>query len=104
MGKTIMFGGYECYLRLDNYSDNNNTAIMLVDKFDYECVAMVTVNLNSKLPEDRAYIKNYSENTGILEVLIKKNIVKDIEGYVQEGYVTIPRVILNMELLKKISI
>jgi hypothetical protein len=49
----------------------------------------VTVNLNG-LDENEVAIKNYSENEGILDVLVAEGIVKSPHRYVNSGFVKIP--------------
>jgi acetolactate synthase-1/2/3 large subunit len=50
-----------------------------------------TVNIEGyDYGENEVTIKNYSENEGILEVLIENGIVSEPKGYVDNGYVTVP--------------
>jgi hypothetical protein len=72
------------------YSDNKAKSISLIceDGIPY---AHATVNIEGyDYGENEVTIKNYSENEGILEVLIENGIVSEPKGYVDNGYVTVP--------------
>lgn len=100
----MKFKYWDCDLVLENYAENNNTAIRLIDKRDKSPVAMATVNLSVKLPKDQAYIKDYSENEGMLVAFQKAGFVKDIIGYRDSGFVTIPLCKLDLDKIKEVCI
>ena len=93
----IKFLDYECFLFVDKYS-NGNTAIELAD--EEGTVAIATVNLaDGNLPEDQAYIKDYSENEGMLQALKDAGIVKRVIGNKASGFVIFPLCELDMDKL-----
>lgn len=94
----MKFKDWNCDLVLERYAENNNTAIRLIDKRDKSPVAMATVNLSVKLPKDQAYIKDYSENEGMLEAFKKAGFVKEVINYRASGFVTIP--LCKLDLIK----
>lgn len=73
----MQFKEYDCYA-VKMYYSNGNTAIQLHSKKDGGTVAKATVNLEDELVEELAYIKDYSENEGMLEALQSAGIVKEI--------------------------
>lgn len=82
---------YDVELEFSKYSNNNRTAIELIDTTDGDCVCMATVNLPYELIEsDEVAIKDYSENEGVLKFLVDNKIVSEPIRTVAAGYVTFP--------------
>jgi hypothetical protein len=101
----VNFAGYECIPVLDYYdADQQRVCIRLFTR-EGEPVAVATVNMpkypDLKLGPDVAFIKDYSENEGLLQALIDAGIVLiDDDGpldVVPSGFVQIPLVQLNRE-------
>jgi len=68
--ENVNFAGFESTVEFATYS-NGRTAIQLCDANDGQPIATATVNLpDEPMAEDEADIKNYSENSGILDALI----------------------------------
>ena len=76
------------YLQSRNYT-SGNVRIDLIDARDHCPYMSVTVNIDG-LDENEVAIKNYSENEGILDVLVDEGIVKSPHRYVNSGFVRIP--------------
>lgn len=96
----IRFKDWLCTVKVTHYCDGGRAAIQLVDAYDGSPVAVATVNIPEyPLAPDEAIIKDYSENEGMLDVLQKAGIVKEVVGSVQTGYVTCPVVRLDMARL-----
>jgi hypothetical protein len=91
----VRFLDWDCDVVLGEYS-NGNTSIELFDEVDGP-IAVATVNLDVSLPNDQAYIKNYSENEGMLDALEDAGIVIDVLGMAQTGYVNVPLCQLDLE-------
>jgi len=68
---------------------SGNTCINLIDAVDHFPYMCATINLEG-LSETEVAIKNYSENEGILPVLIAEGIIKEPHRYVNSGFVKIP--------------
>jgi len=88
MGKTVWFAGENCTIQWGKYP-NGRVAIQLM------CadgpMARATVNIPEYEPDfDEVLIKDYSENEGMLDALVKAGIVKDTGKRAFSGYVTIP--------------
>ena len=89
MKKTIQFEGFTCHIEYLKYQNTNRTAIQLLDATEGDPVAMATINMPEvKLEENEVIIKDYSENEGILDVLISEGIVERTGKTVSTGFVT----------------
>lgn len=75
---------FPCELRFDRYRSTNNLAVELVvddpkgkleDTYHGEPVTVATTNL-TPLPDDRIALKNWSENAGIVESLVKAGFIE----------------------------
>ena len=82
---------YDCQLVFDKYR-NGQTAIELRDdSYPFEGpVAVATVSLDESWNKDEVFIKNYSENEGMLNSLINAGIISNPVRYISSGYVMIP--------------
>lgn len=88
--KRVEFGGYSCLLEFGEYA-NGRTAIQLVNFEDSDLVADATVNIPEyNLPKGQVIIKDYSENEGMLDALIKANIVSKPVDYAESGFIKAP--------------
>ena len=86
----IKFQKWYCDIVFSKYL-NDRTAIMLTDVDDGSPVAIASVNLpDTAMDDDEIAIKDYSENEGILEVLVENKIVSEPIRFVKSGYVEIP--------------
>lgn len=85
---TVQFKKWNCILKWSKYG-NGRAALQLID--DGELVLTATVNLpDEDLEDNEVFIKDYSENDGILEVLVNAGIIEDTGKRVRSGFVTIP--------------
>lgn len=88
---------YKAVVIRSKYVNNDNLALMLIDEKDGSLITKITVNTEEKLPEGFGYVKNYSENEGIMEVLQEEGLIKEVLGYKQMGWVTVPLVEFDLE-------
>lgn len=87
----LRFREWDCYLKFNTYIHDSSTHMMLLDKHTNYPIATVTVCIDgSDLLEDEVAIKDYSENEGMLNCLIKNNVVSEPVRHVDSGYVKIP--------------
>ena len=106
--RTVQFKDWRCRLYLASYSDGN-TALSMYDTEDGSAIACVSINLapvEPELLEDRAliYLKDYSENEGMLDLLVAEGIVERTGRTRQSGYIEAPLVrIIDPELVAEIS-
>lgn len=97
-GKTFIYNNRECYGQAMNYQ-GGELAIQVFDKETTEPMVTATVQLGHKLEKNQAFIKDYAENTGILDALRGAGIVSKIVGYATSGFTRIPLCEINTELL-----
>ena len=84
-------------IQLGKYA-NGRTRINLVDNSDNEPYCTATTNLPEVLLLDNeVFIKDYSENVGVLDFLTKNNIVVPTDKWATSGHVDIQVCILNPE-------
>lgn len=92
MAKRVHFYNWDCNVKIESYA-KGGMAILLEDIRDGSPVATATLNIKG-LKDNEVAIKNYSENEGILEVLVDAGIVSAPIRYENSGYVKIPVCIL----------
>jgi len=88
---------------------DGNTALQLVAIDTGEPVAKATVNIPEEAKTDKiVFIKDYAENEGVLETLVKGNILRDMNMTVQAGYtvvygcrITSDRILKGLDALKE---
>jgi hypothetical protein len=91
--KTIKFKDWTCTLEYGVY-ENGRTAITLIGTGEErgEPIAVATVNIpEEKLEDDEILIKNYSENEGMYEALLKAEIIGDFISHRKHRFVMIPK-------------
>lgn len=75
------------YLQLTLYTHLERLAMLLINRKTLSVETTITVNIpEESLKWDEVFIKNWSENEGILEALIDSRIVEKI-GEVPTGFV-----------------
>lgn len=85
----MKFKGFNVHLEFDSYVNSENTAIQLISE-DGEVICMATVNGNLTMPDNIVGIKEWGENEGITQFLIKNRIInKDPIDKELTGFVTI---------------
>ena len=85
--KQVRFKNWLCNVEKLAYN-NGRIALELTDATDAEPILVATVNLPDKLvpDENHTFIKNWSENEGILDVLIEAGIIQDTCIAVPTGF------------------
>lgn len=89
---TIRFADCNCTVERHRYQ-NGRVALQLITHDDGfpEPVATATVNVpDCDLADDEVIIKDYSENRGILDILIGAGIVYPPERYARLNHVEVP--------------
>jgi hypothetical protein len=86
----VKFKHWDCKINIREYN-NGRKALQLVDAKTAEPIATATVNVPDAILEDNEIlIKDYSENTGMLNALVEAGIVTDTGKRIQSGFVNIP--------------
>lgn len=81
--KKVNFLGFDCIVDTSEQYLNGNTAIQLIEEDTGEQVAHATINVMQGLIEsNEVVIKNYSENEGILDVLIQNGVISTPLRYI----------------------
>lgn len=90
MSTTVKFMGYDCIVEKQRYT-NGRPALQLIDAHDGEPFLVATVNLPDIVAgRNEVFIKDYSENEGILAVLEEAGVVKATGRTVISGFVEMP--------------
>ena len=90
----VKFKSWDCIASFAQYG-NGRVAIQLFEDnpeiVQRNPIAVASVNLpDEPMEADEIAIKDYSENEGMLEALMKAKIVSAPLRYVESGWVTIP--------------
>lgn len=96
------YGEYLVEIKISNYQ-NGQKRIDFIDSEDGFPVLVATVAIKEELNPSEIAIKNYSENEGVLDFLIKEGIVSPPLRYFNSGYVNIPICEFKGEYKIKIS-
>ena len=77
---TVTIHNTECTLVFSRYQNNNRISLQLMELETGEPYMTASVNMpDIYLSDDMICIKNYSENEGILDVLINAHIVLPLD-------------------------
>lgn len=88
----IEFAGCTCELNKTTYAAGGATALFLTDLHDGGPVLTVTANvpgISERLPEGEVLVKNYSENEGVLDVLVEAGYLERTGEDFPSGFVTL---------------
>lgn len=97
----IRFKNWVCVPRWHQYANNYRLALRLVDAVDGQPIATATVNIADEyLDENELIIKNYEENEGIVDALVKAKIIAPPHRLVKAGFQTcgVARLLIKVEL------
>ncbi len=94
------YGEYpNCFFRVGRYDDQSLRFEIWSNKEG--SITTCTVRLPFPLEKDEVHIKNYSENEGLIEFLKDFGVITNIISYRPCGYVSVPRVKLDLNKLKE---
>ena len=82
----VRFKDWDCVLQWGKYG-NKQPALQLIDAENGEPIATASVSLDVELKPNEIIIKDWSENEGMLDTLVKSGIVEDTGEVVQTGFV-----------------
>ena len=90
----VTFQGELLELSFHRYQSNRRIAIELVCD-DGSPYATATVNIaDQALEQDHVFIKDYSENEGMLDALVAAKVVRDTGIRARAGFTQVPEAIL----------
>jgi hypothetical protein len=99
MNAVVDFRGYKCVVVLRRYS-NGRHALRLRDANTGELVATASVNIpDTPMAANEVAIKDWSENEGMLDALVRAGIVSLPVRTVPTGYVSAHVCTLNPDIL-----
>ena len=102
---TIKWAGHLCFMYFGRYS-TGSISIKLKDIDNLDPMAEVTAgSLYLPLQNDQTLIKNYSENEGILNVLVDNKVVSSPIGYYQpdNAFVSFPIVHVSSSIVYQLD-
>lgn len=86
----VKFKKWKCSLAFGEYQ-NGRTILFLNDNATLEDVLCASVNLpDEAIGSNEIAIKDYSENEGVLDALIKHKVVSKPKRYVNLTHVSVP--------------
>lgn len=93
----------DVFFKLEKYSENNNTAIIMYCKpKGEECISdFLTVNLSEKLSEDMAYIDINNIGKRIVPWLEENKLAIPVGKTKRSGFCDYPLVLLDLNRIKK---
>lgn len=95
----IKFRRWDCILKETKYTNNGRLALELALS-NGEPVAMATTNIIwEPLEPNEIIIKNYAENEGIYDCLVKHGVISKVKRYSYSNHVSCP--IVDYLLVKK---
>ena len=98
--KTLIFKGKELFLDVSQYRNNMNLAIVAYTEED--TYGDITINLPGMWLEDNeGFINSYTKSGGLEKALIKKGIIKEIQGLHKYNYGEYDLVTFDLEKLKE---
>ena len=87
----VKFKEWTCDVFYSKYAENGNASLTLIDSTDHSPIAIASVNPGVEIPSDYVVIKDYSENEGMVDALIKADIIEKPETFVRlSQYVNAP--------------
>ena len=113
--KDVVFNGTKCWLMQSQYQVNDRISLLLYNAESIKevgctydqgtvVIAKCTLNLTEfDINDDEAFIKDYSENKGMLKTLIEAGIVSEPIKFVKYEHVKIPlcKVLIEIPWIKK---
>lgn len=89
--KELVYNGEKVRLFLGKYIHPANNALFM-ETMDGDPHATCSINLETEIPvgEDLIFIKDYSENEGMTDFLLKNGVIEQIIGSKQSGYIYAP--------------
>lgn len=97
-----------CYVEATTYSRSPDRIALTIMQIDDEIVDVVAVATSNQpdhpCPPDEVYVKDWSENEGMLSFLINNRIIKpEVTHYIISGYVHISRHQLTPNVWNKVK-
>ena len=98
------FGDYELTVTVGSYAQNGRLAVSLLCKEDdfWMPYSFLTVNLpKMQLQANEAFIKDFDENAGLLDFVLKNKLGTLCPDRGHSGLCTYPKIAFDMEKLRE---
>lgn len=92
----LTYEGKIVTLELSYYIEPYNNALIMLSE-EGSLVATCSTNIEPLGYDNLIFIKDYSENEGMLEFLIKNDVIVQVLGKIETGYVEVPICELNLD-------
>jgi hypothetical protein len=101
-GIKVRFKEWDCRLEVSRYSNGRLALLLVEDRKDGESVAVASVNLPfDYLGNNEVFIKDYSENEGMLNALNAAGIIEVTGERVWSGFAQVDKVrVIHPELVR----
>jgi hypothetical protein len=101
----MTYKGDSVILKVNFYENNDRIRLAIIDDVTGEPIAVITTNITEVegLCYNEACIKNYFENEGILQWMKDNNLIEEVLGMYEHGFITVPIVRLNINEIKLVS-
>ena len=87
---TVKFMDWACKPEVGMYN-NGRKAMCIIDIEDQSPVATATVNIPGEhCDDDEIFVKDYSENEGMVTALMNAKLIKEPHRTVRTGFVAVP--------------
>jgi hypothetical protein len=94
IGKQVVFAGFTCNVSRAKYANGQNS-LTLIDSEDGSPIATASVSMpNEQCADNEVFIKNYSENEGVLEALVDAGYIIPFDA-IPAGFTVIIKCKLN---------
>lgn len=103
MSKVIIYKGNPVAIRIGCYQSPPNLYVGLIDDYDGEPVAGITMNFDIDMPPYCSAVKDYSENEGMLLFLLENGFGIPTGEGIESGYVTLPVFRFDKEMLRELD-
>jgi len=99
---TLSFRGETLHLVSDMYSANDQTCLKL-ETLEGHPYMTCTMNLDDELNDNVVWIKDYSENTGILELLVRRGVLVANGVRQKNGHTEFIQCVIRNEALEQLG-
>lgn len=96
--KELVYNGDKVKLFLGKYIEPQNNALFM-ETLNGDPHAICSINIDTEEPveNDLVFIKDYSENEGMINFLLENGVIEEVVGLEMSGFVLIPVARLAMD-------
>lgn len=81
---------FTCFFEIGEYHDRSTAVQIKTISGEPFCAVSVWFKNSKNLPDGNFYLRNWSENTPIIDQLIRQNLIEKVEGFdtIHSGFVS----------------